>query len=84
MSHTSMRGRWRGPIALVADQLLCLCVAARSDGLDFPAVWTTILKPSRLVVGRPIQTFVEGKAALKVRLTTNDYIVCGPDGYSVG
>ena len=83
MSHTSVRGRWTRPIDLVADQLLRLCVAARSDGLDFPAVWNTILKPSRLVVGRPIQVFVKGKAALKVRLTTNHYIVCGPDGYSV-
>ena len=83
MSHTIVPGRWTRPTDHIADWLLQQCVAARSDGLDFPTIWNTILKPSRLVIGHPVQTFVEGKAALKMRLTTNRYIICGPDGYWV-
>jgi hypothetical protein len=56
---------------------------ARAQGVDFPTVWTTILQPSRLTVGRPVQLFMDGRPVLQVRLVTNESISCGPDGYSL-
>jgi hypothetical protein len=54
MSPTGSQGRWAGSTERVADQLVRQCAVARSQGVDFPTVWTTILKPSRLTVGHPI------------------------------
>jgi hypothetical protein len=79
----SNAGRWAASTNHAAERLICACTLARSQGVDFPTVWTTILKPSRLTVGHPIQTFVDGRPMLQVRLVTNDYIVCGPDGYAL-
>jgi hypothetical protein len=84
MSQTGVRGRWTRPVDQGAERLLRQCVAARLHGVDFPTVWTTILKPSRLTIGHPIQAFVDGHAVLKVRLTSNQSIICGPEGYSIG
>jgi hypothetical protein len=82
MGSTAVRGRWASKNHN-SDRLVRECMLARSQGIDFPTVWTTILKPSRLTVGHPIQNFVDGRPMLQVRLVTNEYIVCGPDGYAL-
>ena len=83
MSSTASPGRWTGTTDPAGDRLVRQCALARSQGVSFPAVWTTILKPSRLTIGHPIQTFENGKPVLRVRLVTNQCIVCRPDGYSL-
>jgi hypothetical protein len=83
MGSTGVRGRWAASTNRVADRLVRECTLARSHGVDFPTVWATILQPSRLTVGRPIQAFVDGRPVLQVRLVTNEYIVCGPYGYAL-
>jgi hypothetical protein len=83
MSSADSRGRWTAPPDPAGDRLVRECALARSRGVSFPAVWTTILKPSRLTIGHPIQTFEEGKPVLRVRLVTNQCIVWRPDGYSL-
>jgi hypothetical protein len=84
MSSTDSRGRWSGIPDPAGDRLVRQCALARAQGVSFTAVWSTILKPSRLTIGHPIQTFEDGKPVLRVRLVTNQCIVCRPDGYSLG
>jgi hypothetical protein len=67
-----------------ADRLVQRCSAARSSGADFPTVWNTILKKNRLVAGIPVQAIEDGKPVLKVLLASNQYLVCGRDGFCVG
>ena len=66
------------------DELVEKCIAASFEGADFSTVWNTILKKSRLVAGMPVQALKDGKPVLTVRLTTNQTIVYGPGGYSLG
>jgi hypothetical protein len=66
------------------DHLVERCIAARFDGADFPTVWNTILKKSRLIAGTPVQALRDGEPVLTVRLTTNQHIVYGDGGYSLG
>jgi hypothetical protein len=66
-----------------ADRLVQRCSAARSSGADFPTVWNTILKKNRLVAGNPVQAIEDGKPVLKVLLASNQYLVCGRDGFCV-
>jgi hypothetical protein len=65
------------------DDLVEKCAAARASGADFPTVWNTILRGKTLVAGIPVQAIRDGQPVLKVRLITNQYIVYGPDGYSI-
>ena len=73
------------PMALetAVDRLVQRCSAARSSGTDFPTVWNTILKKNRLVAGNPVQAMEDGKPILKVLLASNQYLVCGRDGFCV-
>jgi hypothetical protein len=65
------------------DDLLKLCTAARAAGADFPTVWNTVLRGQDLIAGRPVQAMKDGHPVLKILLTTNRHLVCGPNGYSV-
>lgn len=63
------------------EELLRSCAAAHRRGMNFPAVWLTILRPNSLVVGMPIQRIENGEALLEIHLTTGQRIVCGGKGY---
>jgi hypothetical protein len=70
-------------LVLNVDDLLEICIAARARGMDFPTLWKTILKTSRLVVGNPVQMHAGGKPALKIRLVTNQHLLYGEDRFSL-
>jgi hypothetical protein len=72
------------PLHRAVDELVEKCIAAKFEGADFPTVWNTILRRSRLVAGTPVQALEDGKPILSIRLTTNQTIVYGPGGYSLG
>ncbi len=58
------------------------CVAARAAGLDFPAIWQTVLHRHPLVAGQPIQVNDGKRAWLEVPLTTGGRIACDAEsGY---
>jgi hypothetical protein len=71
------------PLNRAVEQLVEKCIAAGFEGADFPTVWKTILRKSRLVAGTPVQTVEDGKPVLSIRLTTNQAILYGPGGYSL-
>jgi hypothetical protein len=71
------------PLTHAVDELVEKCIAAGFEGADFPTVWNTILKKSRLVAGTPVQALHDGKPVLTVRLTTNQTILYGAGGYSL-
>ena len=71
------------PLHRAVDDLVEKCIAARFEGADFPTVWNTILKKSRLVTGTPVQALEDGKPILRIRLTTNQIILYGPGGYAL-
>ena len=61
-----------------ADELLRACVAAASEGADFPAVWSTILRGHQFVAGLPIQTVMDDTPILRVPLFSGEFILVGP------
>jgi hypothetical protein len=65
------------------DSLVEKCVGARFGGADFPTVWTTILKPNSLVVGKPVQAMEGGEPVLKIRLITNQCLVYRDGSFSL-
>lgn len=66
------------------DRLVEQCIAAQFDGADFPTIWKTILRKNSLVAGTPVQMLIDGHPGLSVRLTTNQQLVFGPGGWSLG
>jgi hypothetical protein len=70
-------------VVLTVDDLLAICVAERARGVDFPTLWNTVLKASRLVVGNPIQVHEDGKPTLKIRLVTNQALLYADDRFSL-
>ena len=71
------------PNQRAVDDLLHQCAAAKAAGADFPTVWNTVLRGQCLIAGRPVQAMKDGKPVLKIPLTTNRNLICGPNGYSV-
>jgi hypothetical protein len=65
------------------DDLLEICIAARGRGMDFPTLWNSILKPSRLVVGNPVQVHENGQPTLKIRLVTSQYLAFAANKFAL-
>jgi hypothetical protein len=71
------------PLNPGVEQLLKRCAAAKTEGADFPTIWNTILKGNRLVIGHPVQALQNGVPVLRIRLLNNQYLVHGPNGFSL-
>ena len=59
----------------MSHELVRACLTAKAGGMDFPTVWSRILKAHPLVLGIPVQTITEARAQLEVRLTTGQRLV---------
>jgi hypothetical protein len=70
-------------LVLTVDDLLEICSTARARGMDFPTLWNSILKTTRLVVGNPIQLHENGQPTLKIRLVTNQCLVFAANKFSL-
>ncbi len=70
-------------MAETVNELLHRCIAARRDGVDFPAVWHSILKGHPMVMGVPVQRLHSDFAVLEIRLITGQRIVLDQQGYSL-
>lgn len=51
-----------------ADGLVEQCTQAVREGIEFPAIWESILRKHSLVVSPPVQTFEDELTHLDVRL----------------
>jgi hypothetical protein len=65
------------------EDLLQACDHAREEGMDFPAVWNTLLKRHPLVMGLPTHRVVGGEAQIIVVLLTGHKLVSSASGYSL-
>jgi hypothetical protein len=59
--------------------LIALCRAHQSDGLDFPTLWHEVLKTHPLVIGPPVQAVRDGRIRMEVRLITGGAIAFDSD-----
>ena len=50
------------------DTLIAECTQAARDGVEFPAIWDSILRSHSLVESPPIETFEDERPHLEVRL----------------
>ena len=57
------------------SDLLRKCLAARTEGADFPTVWQTVLRGDPLVAGIPRQTITEDRAQLEIPLVTGHQLI---------
>jgi hypothetical protein len=64
----------------MASDLLRQCETARMAGLDFPTVWTTILRVHPLVAGPAIEVADGNRTWLEIPLTTGGRLACDADG----
>jgi hypothetical protein len=60
-------------------ELLRRCVAASRNGVDFPALWHSLLKGHALVVGPPVNSVRAGHITLEVPLITGQRLVFDSD-----
>lgn len=67
----------------IIARLLKTCNAERSRGVDFPTIWTNILKTHPYVAGLPIQDKDENGPVLKIPLITGQFVVFFGSGFSL-
>jgi hypothetical protein len=63
------------------QDLLNACQEAKARGADFPTVWSSVLRPNRLVRGQPRQAITDGRPTLIVDLVTGQSIVHADGSY---
>lgn len=63
------------------EDLLALCVEARSEGRDFPTIWATILRSHPLVTGLPRHEVRGGEAIIVIRLLTRRTLLSSIDRF---
>jgi hypothetical protein len=54
--------------------LLAQCRIGQARGMNFPALWRDILRPSPLVIGPPVQAVRNGQIRLEVQLISGERI----------
>jgi hypothetical protein len=64
----------------MALDLIRKCNEAMAVGVDFPALWHTIIKPHPMVAGIPVQRVVETRAYLEIPLLRGDWLVIDFEG----
>lgn len=65
------------------QQLLEACQRAHRERADFPTIWSTILRPSRLVIGLPGHEVVDGEARIVVSLSTGQKLLSRRSGFAL-
>jgi hypothetical protein len=63
--------------------LLDVCAVAWREGVDFPTIWQQTLRGHPLVLGPPVQGYVEGKPVLRISLVGGHRLVFGAQGFSL-
>lgn len=68
-----------------AEGLLARCKAARLDGVDFPTIWSDILRRHPLVLSHvPVQVRIESDPALQIQLMTGQFLRFQDGSFSLG
>ena len=58
-----------------AQELVAKCNEALAEGIDFPTLWHTVIKPHPTVAGVPIQGWSEDRTCLEIPLLRGDRLV---------
>lgn len=63
------------------EDLLAMCVEARSVGRDFPTIWATLLRGRPLVIGLPRHEVRDGEAIIVIRLLNGRTLLSSIDRF---
>lgn len=66
-----------------SECLLQSCNDAMRDGVDFPTLWHTVIKPHPAVVGVPVQRLEGNRTYLEVPLLRGDWLVVDTESRTV-
>jgi hypothetical protein len=61
------------------DDLVQRCNEALRNGVDFPTLWHTVIKPHPSVVGVPVQRLDGNRTYLEIPLLRGDWLVVDSD-----
>jgi hypothetical protein len=61
------------------DDLIQRCNEAMCNGVDFPTLWHTVIKPHPSVVGVPVQRLDGNRTYLEIPLLRGDWLVVDTD-----
>lgn len=65
------------------NDLVERCNTAMGDGVDFPTLWHTVIKPHPSVVGVPVQRLDADRTYLEIPLLRGDWLVVDTDRRTV-
>jgi hypothetical protein len=66
-----------------AHELVTKCNIALHDGVDFPTLWHSIIKPHPTVAGVPVQRWDSNRTYLEIPLLRGDSIVVDMEARTV-